>query len=275
MLGMFRSPLKVEKDNYIRCRKHRETSLLEFRKNAAREVFSLYPDALLLMGSTCDKFLAYSKNNDALIDGVLYDKDFPSLDDVASESVDEYATATSRYKKKLSAYLSDDFHVREELLERRAHRRMSLKDRREMLTKGYDINHVTKADRIIAAKVCINDIVIASTDCVNPINQGELASKVYNSILRGEVRSDNGISVISVSLQTFDYGYIGSSHYEKLFDDRSHFNGDAGFDLFKRNFAAIVEFISAIEGTASSWPKELEGEREVWEEQMPHLVEWR
>ena len=276
MFDLFKSPLRIAKDKYNLCQRHRSESLLEFRKNAAREILLMHPDAALLIGTTFDNFLAYSRKDDVLVSGSFIDKHFPRIDFVETESVDEYVSAASKYRQKIDEYSSNLFIPRNRLEPESDFLSFlsNPKERREMLAKGYVLNGDEKGDMIIAAKVCINDVRIAESSCISPKSIGYFASKIYNCVLLKEVPSDNGVSVISLSLMTFGYAGTGTDHCEMLYDDYSNFKGDAGYNLFNRNFSQLIEFIASIEEKVNSFPQELGSERDQWEELMPGLVQW-
>ena len=225
MLNIFRSPIQIAKNDYARCQKHRAESILEFRRNAAREVLLLHPDSALLMGTTFDHFLAYSTNSDTLISGRFNDRHFPALDSVIDGSIDEYESAVNRYEEKVSAYSPNAHQHQKQLLERPREYFYGMNDetRRELFTKGYLIGDEDKGDLIIAAKVCINGTKIASASCVKPKASGYFAKQIYNKILLKEIQSESGISVISLTLIMFGYGSTGTEYYEMLYDDRSNF----------------------------------------------------
>lgn len=276
VLRLFKSKVGVAKDEYSDCQKHREKRLLGFRQDAAGEIRLMYPDAAILMGTTFDEFLFYSRTADVLVPGAFNDRMFPSLAHVQDDgSAEQYQAAVSDYLKRISAYGPDTpYHLRS-LLEDpdRYFLRLNPDARRELFTKGYWFYPTLKGDMIIAAEVCINDVRVASSSCLNPRTSAYYVQAIYNSVLSRKVPSQNGISAISLSLVIFDYCSISTRYYERLYDDNTRFAGSSGLKLFNANFGGLIDFIRAIESTVNAWPMELANEKECWEDLMPGFVE--
>lgn len=87
--------------SYEKCLKERENILRSFRDMAIREINFTYPDAIFVISTFTDKFLAFSKSRGAVLHGSFDDKSY-AIDLVENKSdLQEYTAVINRFRMRV------------------------------------------------------------------------------------------------------------------------------------------------------------------------------
>jgi hypothetical protein len=224
-----------ERAGYTASVRRRISILSEFRSSAIQEIKTLHPDAVFLMSSSGDRFLAISATSRIIIEGKFEDRLVPALAYVDSSDSDanfQMASATRDFEKRIASYLFERGRIR------------ISRDFDKPTEKGYSYR-AKSLNLAYAVKVSKNGEDVAKATFRSPKDRLELTQKTYKEIVE---RLSTGIFVsLRIEVAVFD-DYMQSEclWYEFSYYDEARHSLSQNKDFLVSICQNIIPFLTVM-----------------------------
>jgi hypothetical protein len=230
--------IRRSKHAYEACWQYRRARLAEFRQAAVREFSFVHPDAKFLMNTNCEDFMVYTKHGGVTLSGIFCDHVFPHLDTVGENAgPTERMRAVNSFKEKIRRYGEEPF------LDVDWRRRKEIPS--ELATKGYHVKSRIDNNSIHGIFLERNKAKFTYASLSSGCHIGGMADCLYDIVVHKPIRTENGISVITLSVEGLEQDELIPCRI--VYDDWKKFSGEAGFAEFKKTFEELGVFLSHIE----------------------------